>query len=175
MNIESIEQKLERNGYWIDKLESSGDDICICYDYMVFPIHFKSWNEVEEWIDSMDGFFEGEGNMEEKIVVSDKFGHSWEMTHEQIEATYRYREHEYRKMDALNMINERLEWVDKNKDAFKREYGVSYDDTMKDLDDLVDEFMDMFDCNVPENEIWDEVLGGYFGHNVEEKEDDNDG
>lgn len=59
-------------------------------------------------------------NTENKIIVRSWNGESWEMTPEQIEAAYRYREREYRKMDALNMINERLEWVDGNKEAFQK-------------------------------------------------------
>jgi hypothetical protein len=102
-------------------------------------------------------------NSENKIVVTSWNGKSWEMTPEQIEAAYRYREREYRKMDALNMINERLEWVDGDKDAFKREYGVSYDETVGDADYFVDEFLEKMDCNVPENEAWTEIFDSYFG------------
>lgn len=43
-------------------------------------------------------------------------------------------------------------WVDGDKDAFKREYGVSYDETVGDADYFVDEFLEKMDCNVPENE-----------------------
>lgn len=99
----------------------------------------------------------------EKIVVTNRNGKVWMMTPKQIEAAYRYREREYRKMDALNMINERLEWVDGDKDAFKREYGVSYDETVEDADYFVDEFLEKMDCNVSENEAWTEIFDSYFG------------
>lgn len=93
---------------------------------------------------------------------------TYEMTEDQIEAAYRYQEAHYREMDAKRFIDERLEWLDGDKDAFKKEYGVSYDDVIEDVDYLASRFMDEFDCNVPENEIWDEVLGEYFGPVVEE-------
>ena len=93
---------------------------------------------------------------------------TYEMTEDQIEAAYRYQEAHYREMDAKRFIDERLEWLDGDKDAFKKEYGVSYDDVIEDVDYLASRFMDEFDCNVPENEIWDEVLGEYFGPVIEE-------
>lgn len=93
---------------------------------------------------------------------------TYEMTEDQIEAAYRYQEAHYREMDAKRFIDERLEWLDGDKNAFEKEYGVSYDDAIEDIDYLASRFMDEFDCNVPENEIWDEVLGEYFGPVVEE-------
>jgi hypothetical protein len=41
-------------------------------------------------------------NSENKIVVTSWNGKSWEMTPEQIEAAYRYKEHQYRIEDAEN-------------------------------------------------------------------------
>ena len=93
---------------------------------------------------------------------------TYEMTEDQIEAAYRYQEAHYCAMDAKRFIDERLEWLDGDKNAFEKEYGVSYDDAIEDIDYLASRFMDEFDCNVPENEIWDEVLGEYFGPVVEE-------
>lgn len=93
---------------------------------------------------------------------------TYEMTEDQIEAAYRYQEAHYREMDAKRFIDERLEWLDGDKNAFEKEYGVSYDDAIEDVDYLASRFIDEFDCNVPENEIWDEVLGEYFGPVVEE-------
>lgn len=93
---------------------------------------------------------------------------TYEMTEDQIEAAYRYQEEHYREMDAKHFIDERLEWLDGDKDAFEKEYGVSYDDVIEDVNYLAGRFMDEFDCNVPENEIWDEVLGEYFGPVIEE-------
>lgn len=93
---------------------------------------------------------------------------TYEMTEDQIEAAYRYQEAHYRAMDAKRFIDERLEWLDGDKKAFEKEYSVSYDDAIEDIDYLASRFMDEFDCNVPENEIWDEVLGEYFGPVIEE-------
>lgn len=92
----------------------------------------------------------------------------FEMTQDQIEAAYRYQEKEYRKMDAIHMIEERLEWLNGDKEAFKEEYGESFDDTMNDVDYLVECFFDKFDCNYPENEAWAAVFDSYFGHEMEE-------
>lgn len=93
---------------------------------------------------------------------------TYEMTEDQIEAAYRYQEEHYREMDAKRFIDERLAWLDDDKDAFEKEYGVSYDDVIEDVNYLAGRFMDEFDCNVPENEIWDEVLDEYFGPVIEE-------
>lgn len=102
------------------------------------------------------------------LVVSAATGATYVMNEDQIEAAYRYQETHYREMDARHFINERLEWLNGNKDEFEKEYGVSYDDAIEDIDYLASRFMDEFDCNVPENEIWDEVLGEYFGPVIEE-------
>ena len=102
------------------------------------------------------------------VVVSSVTGASYVMNEDQIEAAYRYQETHYREMDAKRFIDERLEWLDGDKNAFEKEYGVSYDDAIEDIDYLASRFMDEFDCNIPENEIWDEVLGEYFGPVVEE-------
>lgn len=86
----------------------------------------------------------------------------FEMAPDQIEAAYRYQEKEYRKMDAIRMLEERLEWVNGDKKAFEEEYGQSFDATMADIDYLVECFFDKFDCNYPENEAWTEVFDEYF-------------
>ena len=102
------------------------------------------------------------------LVVSSATGASYMMTEDQIEAAYRYQEEHYREMDARHFIDERLEWVDGDKDVFEKEYGVSYNDAIEDIDYLASRFMDEFDCNVPENEIWNEVLYEYSEPVIEE-------
>ena len=109
-----------------------------------------------------------ENAYKEIMVTSNATGATYVMNEDQIEAAYRYREREYREMDAKHFIEERLEWLYGDKSAFEKEYGVSYDDAIEDVDYLASRFMDEFDCNVPENEIWDEVLGEYFGPVIEE-------
>ena len=42
---------------------------------------------------------------------------TYEMTEDQIEAAYRYQEEHYREMDAKRFIDERLAWLDDDKDA----------------------------------------------------------
>ena len=44
-------------------------------------------------------------NNENKIVVTSWNGKSWKMTPEQIEAAYRYKEHQYRIEDAENQLD----------------------------------------------------------------------
>ena len=51
--VGKIKQKLERNGYWIDELESSDGDIRICSNLSSLPMYFDSWKEIKEWIDEV--------------------------------------------------------------------------------------------------------------------------
>lgn len=53
-------------------------------------------------------------NSENKIVVTSWNGKSWEMTPEQIEAAYRYKEHQYRIEDAENQLDAMLIGLRKN-------------------------------------------------------------
>ena len=102
------------------------------------------------------------------LVVSAATGATYVMNEDQIEAAYRYQERHYREMDARCFIDERLERVNGDKEEFEKEYGVSYDDVIEDVDYLASRFMEEFDCNVPENEIWNTVLDEYFGPVIEE-------
>lgn len=51
--VGKIKQKLERNGYWVDELESSDGDIRICSNLNSLPMYFDSWKEIKEWIDEV--------------------------------------------------------------------------------------------------------------------------
>lgn len=53
-------------------------------------------------------------NNENKIVVTSWNGKSWEMTPEQIEAAYRYKEHQYRIDDAYNQLELNADWIEEN-------------------------------------------------------------
>lgn len=86
-------------------------------------------------------------NSENKIVVTSWTGKSWEMTPEQIEAAYRYKEHQYRIEDAENQLDGNADWIEE-------EYGYSIDEVMDFADELAERFEDKFDCNVSENDDW---------------------
>ena len=99
--------------------------------------------------------------MSEMIIVTSATGESWEMTPDQIEAAYRYQNRKYRIMDAEHMIEEHFELCNEDKEEFKEEYGYSYDDMMADADYLADKFLDYYDCDIPENTIWETVFNEY--------------
>lgn len=89
------------------------------------------------------------------------------LTDEQVEAVYRYRERQYRLLDAESHLLEHIEQEMTDED-FKAVYGVTIsaacDKNSKDciLEDLVDKFEDKFDCNISENDIWDSVINVYL-------------
>lgn len=83
----------------------------------------------------------------EKIVVTNGNGKVWLMTPEQIEAAYRYKEHQYRIEDAENQLELNADWI-------HDKYGYSDDEIMDFADELTERFEDRFDCNVSENDAW---------------------
>ena len=105
-------------------------------------------------------------NNENKIVVTSWNGKSWEMTPEQIEAAYRYKEHQYRISDAKNQI-------ELNIDLIEEKYGCSYDEAIEYAEELVECFDENFDCNVPENEVWSNCITEVFDE-LGRKDDNND-
>ena len=86
-------------------------------------------------------------NNENKIVVTSWNGKSWEMTPEQIEAAYRYKERQYRIEDAENQLDCNADWIEEK-------YGYSPDEIMDFADELAERVEDKFDCNVSENDAW---------------------
>lgn len=62
-------------------------------------------------------------NSENKIVVTSWNGKSWEMTHEQIEAAYRYKERQYRIDDAYNQLELNADWIE-DKYGYAACFGV---------------------------------------------------
>lgn len=86
-------------------------------------------------------------NSENKIVVTSWNGKSWEMTPEQIEAAYRYKERQYRIEDAENQLELNADWI-------QDEYGYSPDEIIEFSEGLVERFQDNFDCNKSENDAW---------------------
>lgn len=94
-------------------------------------------------------------NSENKIVVTSWNGKSWEMTPEQIEAAYRYREFQYRISDAKNQI-------ELNIDLIEEKYGYSYDEAIEYAEELAECFNENFDCDVPENDAWSNCIEEVF-------------
>ena len=105
-------------------------------------------------------------NNENKIVVTSWTGKSWEMTSEQIEAAYRYRELQYRISDAKNQLELNADWIEEK-------YGYSNDEAIEYAEELAERFQDDFDCNVPENEAWNNCIAEVFdGLGRKESNDD---
>lgn len=86
-------------------------------------------------------------NSENKIVVTSWNGKSWEMTPEQIEAAYRYKERQYRVGDAKSQLELNADWIEEK-------YGYSYDEAIEYAEELAECFQDDFDCNESENDAW---------------------
>ena len=86
-------------------------------------------------------------NSENKIVVTSWNWKSWEMTPEQIEAAYRYKERQYRIDDAYNQLELNADWIEEK-------YGYSYNEIIEFSEELAERFQDDFDCNESENDDW---------------------
>lgn len=105
-------------------------------------------------------------NSENKIVVTSWNGKSWEMTPEQIEAAYRYKEHQYRIDDAYNQLELNADWIEEK-------YGYSYNEIIEFSEELAERFQGDFDCNESENEAWiDRITEMFNAYGRKESNDD---
>lgn len=95
------------------------------------------------------------------LVVSNATGASYVMTEDQIEAAYRYQEHQYLIEDAKNQLELNADWIEDR-------YGYSYDKIIGVAEELGKRFEESCDCNIPENETWNAVIEEYFGPVIEE-------
>ena len=77
-------------------------------------------------------------NSKNKIVVTSWNGKSWEMTPEQIEAAYRYKERQYRIEDAKNQLELNADWIE-------GKYGYSYNEIIEFSEELAERFQNDFD------------------------------
>lgn len=105
-----------------------------------------------------------------KETVTFEFeGKVYQMTREEIEAAYRYREREYRQSDAEVAIeyfafgSEDAESMTDAEykqavDSFEEQYGVKYNDLMKRAPEIVDLFFQKQDCNIAENQTWEDTI-----------------
>lgn len=80
---------------------------------------------------------------------------TYEMTEDQIEAAYRYQEHQYLIEDAKNQLELNADWIEDR-------YGYSYDEIIGIAEELAKRFEESFDCSIPENETWNAVIEEYF-------------
>lgn len=80
---------------------------------------------------------------------------TYEMTEDQIEAAYRYQEHQYLIEDAKNQLELNADWIEDR-------YGYSYDKIIGVAEELGKRFEESCDCNIPENETWNAVIEEYF-------------
>lgn len=101
-----------------------------------------------------------------ETVTFDFEGKTFQMTPEEIEAAYRYQERQYRKCDAEIAIQyfafgeDNPEGMsddefDQRTAEFEREYGVKYEDLVKNAAEIVGIFFCKHDCNVAENTTWE--------------------
>lgn len=105
-----------------------------------------------------------------KETVTFEFeGKVYQMTREEIEAAYRYREREYRQSDAEVAIEyftfgsedpESMTDAEYKQavDSFEEQYGVKYNDLMKRAPEIVDLFFQKQDCNIAENQTWEDTI-----------------
>ena len=105
-----------------------------------------------------------------KETVTFEFeGKVYQMTREEIEAAYRYREREYRQSDAEVAIEyfafgsedpESMTDAEYKQavDSFEEQYGVKYNDLMKRALEIVDLFFQKQDCNIAENQTWEDTI-----------------
>lgn len=105
-----------------------------------------------------------------KETVAFEFeGKVYQMTREEIEAAYRYREQEYRQSDAEvaveyfafgsedpeSMTDEEYKQA---VDSFEEQYGVKYKDLMESVPEIVGLFFQKQDCNIAENQTWEDAI-----------------
>lgn len=97
-----------------------------------------------------------------------------ELTSDEIEKAFRTQEHNYRLADADQQMEFRFSG---DEEWFKSIYGFSLEDACCEdsehyvLEEVVSNFEESFDCETPENEIWneviDKVLADHATHRVE--------
>lgn len=104
-----------------------------------------------------------------ELVTFEFEGKVYRMTPEEIEAAYRYREREYRQSDAEVAIeyfafgSEGTESMTDAEykqavDSFEEQYGVKYNDLMKQAPEIADLFFQKQDCNIAENQTWEDTI-----------------
>lgn len=75
-----------------------------------------------------------------------------DLSPELLEAAYRKRELEYRTEDARRQVEEQVDDDDPVTKAI----------LMETADVLAERFLDNYDCNIPENQLWSDVISQYI-------------
>lgn len=92
------------------------------------------------------------------LVVSNVTGASYVMNEDQIEAAYRYQQFKYRTEDAKGHIYDMFNECDCDEAEFKEKYGVTYNEILDCAEDVAEQFLDDYDCNIPENDEFDFII-----------------
>lgn len=105
------------------------------------------------------------------VVRFEHNGVQYAMTEQEIEAAYRYQEHQYRLKDAEVHLNFLAFGYDDGSDfddpesqrakaGFAEKYGISYEEAASDemLEEYLQRFEDLFDCNASENSVWEAAI-----------------
>lgn len=97
-------------------------------------------------------------------IVFEHNGVIYEMTADEIEAAYRYQERMHRLADAKRHFLEfaygcdpdELDHADREYQefSFEEEHGFPISEGLLMLDEFVDRYEDLIDCNVAENDTW---------------------
>lgn len=104
-----------------------------------------------------------------ETVTFESEGKVYQMTREEIEAAYRYREQEYRQSDAEVAVeyfafgSEDTESMTDEEykqavDSFEERYGVKYNELMEHVPEIVGLFFQKQDCNIAENQTWEDTI-----------------
>lgn len=81
-----------------------------------------------------------------------------DLSPEMLEAAYRKRELEYRTEDALRQVEEQVDDDDPVVKAI----------VMDAAEVLAERFLDNYDCNIPENQLWSNVISQFIENEVEQ-------
>lgn len=97
--------------------------------------------------------------MNENILVVSPFtGATYELNEDQIKAAYYHQQWQFRYEDAKDHIELLLNEVGDDKDAFKEEFGVDYDNLLDCADVIADRFLNNYDCDATENDQFDFII-----------------
>lgn len=104
-----------------------------------------------------------------ELVTFEFDGKVYQMTRDEIEAAYRYREIEYRRSDAEVALQyfvfggDDPEFMDDDEykqaiAGFEENYGVKYADLRDSIPDIIGVFFQKQDYNVGENQTWEDAI-----------------
>lgn len=105
------------------------------------------------------------------VVNFEYDGVKYSMTEQEIEAAYRYQEHQYRLEDAKRQLNTLAFGCDDGSDFddpedeeakryFAEDYGISYEEAGSEdmLEEYLRRFENRFDCDIDENSQWEAAI-----------------